>query len=198
VLVDISDIAAVRGDLPTLQWVYKRSSTYVSSGALMQAACHGHSHIIDWLLTNDKQQRKEDVWLGAAMGGHLGIMQAHGPRPRYPNFQDVRAALRGGHLDVVRWMVTEQYVYPLYWWMDLAVSSGSIQLVRWLCEGADMKINSPSYCYTAADGNHLALLQWLRANGCPWWDTVRLIEGSTHADTPAFQWAFANGAPRFA
>ena len=46
----------------------------------------------------------------------------------------------------------------------------------------------------AAEGGHLEVLQWARANGCPWdRDTIRLARANGHDDVVI--WAKANGAP---
>ena len=49
---------------------------------------------------------------------------------------------------------------------------------------------------TAARGGHLAVLQWLRANGCEWnADTLWAAEEKCHHDVA--DWACANGCPKY-
>lgn len=49
-------------------------------------------------------------------------------------------------------------------------------------------------CQCAARGGHLAVLQWLRENGCPWGvRTCSCAAGGGHLAAP--QWAPANGCP---
>ena len=46
----------------------------------------------------------------------------------------------------------------------------------------------------AAEGGHLELLQWARANGCLWnEDTCWMAAGGGHLEM--LQWARANGCP---
>ena len=42
----------------------------------------------------------------------------------------------------------------------------------------------------AAKGGHLEVLQWARANGCPWDRTTRDV-----ASGHVLEWALANGVP---
>jgi hypothetical protein len=48
-------------------------------------------------------------------------------------------------------------------------------------------------CWAAASGGHLEVLQWVRANGCPW-DYHTLTE-SRGVHLQLFNWAIANGCP---
>jgi hypothetical protein len=41
---------------------------------------------------------------------------------------------------------------------------------------------------------HLEVLQWLRANGCPW-DTSTCHWAAANGHFDMLSWAFANGAP---
>ena len=45
-------------------------------------------------------------------------------------------------------------------------------------------------CLRAAGGGHLEVLQWARANGCPWDVRLRQV-----AKGDTLEWAIANGAP---
>jgi hypothetical protein len=49
-------------------------------------------------------------------------------------------------------------------------------------------------CRAAARGGHLEVLQWVRANGCPWdVDTIARAREYGHDDVVI--WAKTNGAP---
>ena len=50
-------------------------------------------------------------------------------------------------------------------------------------------------CANAAKGGHLSVLQWAQANGCPWnWRTCEYAAGGGHLSV--LQWARANGWSR--
>ena len=54
--------------------------------------------------------------------------------------------------------------------------------------------NDTSSCYAAAQNGHLEILQWARANGCPWNKSTCVIAVERgHLDV--LQWARANGCP---
>jgi hypothetical protein len=49
-------------------------------------------------------------------------------------------------------------------------------------------------CQAAAKGGHLEVLQWARANGCPW-DNYTLINARHAGHLELVNWATANGCP---
>jgi hypothetical protein len=49
-------------------------------------------------------------------------------------------------------------------------------------------------CSSAASGGHLAVLQWLRANACPW-NEYTCSEAAANGHLQLLQWARANGCP---
>jgi hypothetical protein len=49
-------------------------------------------------------------------------------------------------------------------------------------------------CSGAAKGGHLNILQWARANGCPW-DEGTCDEAAWGGHLEVLQWARANGCP---
>eukprot|EP00173_Palmaria_palmata_P000761 Plantae.Rhodophyta-Palmaria_palmata.ctg13768.p1 GENE.Plantae.Rhodophyta-Palmaria_palmata.ctg13768~~Plantae.Rhodophyta-Palmaria_palmata.ctg13768.p1 ORF type:complete len:319 (-),score=6.47 Plantae.Rhodophyta-Palmaria_palmata.ctg13768:57-941(-) len=66
--------------------------------------------------------------------------------------------------------------------------------MQWLVsQGCQLKDNKWA-CTNAAIGGHLELLQWLRANDCPW-GTETAWRAARNGDTPMLQWMKANGCP---
>ena len=49
-------------------------------------------------------------------------------------------------------------------------------------------------CWAAARGGHLEVLQWARANGCPW-DEMTCSRAAEGGHLELLQWARANGCP---
>jgi hypothetical protein len=49
-------------------------------------------------------------------------------------------------------------------------------------------------CASAAQAGHLSVLQWARANGCPW-DNDTVVAAETHGHFEVLRWALANGCP---
>ena len=55
--------------------------------------------------------------------------------------------------------------------MWLAARSGNLELVQWLrAEGCPWH---PNTCYYAVDYGHVEVLRWVRQSGCPWNASVR-------------------------
>jgi|TARA_B110000977_G_scaffold164629_1_gene211291 hypothetical protein len=75
---------------------------------------------------------------------------------------------------------------------EFAVKGGQLEVLQWLrANGCPWGANT---CSHAAEGGHLEVLQWARANDCPWneYTCMRATEGG-HLEVP--QWARANGCP---
>ena len=49
-------------------------------------------------------------------------------------------------------------------------------------------------CHYAAEGGHLAVLRWARAQGCPWYEWT-CANAAAHGHLEVLQWARAQGCP---
>jgi hypothetical protein len=94
-----------------------------------------------------------------------------------------------------------------------ASAAGALKTLQWLVDHvSSISLNgwrkdcglpeAPQICAAAAGGGHLAVLQWLRANGCPWesdecaWGRGIVACVAAGSDRlAALQWARANGCP---
>ena len=73
-----------------------------------------------------------------------------------------------------------------------AAGSGQLEVLQWL-RANDCPWDEKT-CSQAACVGHLEVLQWARANGCPWVArTCRGAAGGGHLET--LQWLRANGCP---
>jgi hypothetical protein len=73
---------------------------------------------------------------------------------------------------------------------------GTVEVAKWAKERGCVSERGlhPHLCYKAASGGQLKMLQWLRANGCPWREeTCEVAASNGHLEV--LQWARANGAP---
>jgi hypothetical protein len=73
--------------------------------------------------------------------------------------------------------------------------SGSLEVLQHLqSEGLLCSLRNPEIGASAARGEHLKVLQWLHANGCPWDSkTCAVAAGGGHLEI--LQWLHANGCP---
>ena len=71
-------------------------------------------------------------------------------------------------------------------------SAGALKLLQWA--RANECPWDEETCAYAAQGGHLAVLQWARANGCPW-DKGTCTIAAQGGQLAVLQWARANGCP---
>ena len=68
-----------------------------------------------------------------------------------------------------------------------------LDMLRGLCYHGCSR-DAASTCSAAARGGHLAVLQWARANGCPW-DAWTCAYAARDGHLAVLGWALANGCP---
>ncbi len=75
-----------------------------------------------------------------------------------------RAAARGGHLEVLKWVRVNGCDWDAYtcaW----AADGGHLEVLEWArANGCDWDARTCTY---AVQRGHLKVLEWARANGCP-------------------------------
>jgi hypothetical protein len=74
-----------------------------------------------------------------------------------------------------------------------AAQGGHLAVLQWLhANGCPWDGRT---CEYAAEGGHLAVLQWLRANGCPWSSRAVCFVAAVNGQEAVLDWARANGCP---
>ena len=77
--------------------------------------------------------------------------------------------------------------------MKYAAENGYLTVLQWA------KANGCPWdrwtCASAARNGHLAVLQWARANDCPW-DELTCVFAAENGHLEALQWARANDCPQ--
>ena len=105
------------------------------------------------------------------------------------------AAARGGHLDVLQWMRSQDPPCPWNTWTcSVAAEHGHLGVLQWLrANGCSWDENTSSY---AARRGHLAVLQWLRSQDppCPW-DQQVCNEAARRGHLPTLQWLRSQDPP---
>ena len=74
-----------------------------------------------------------------------------------------------------------------------AAQRGHLEVLQWL-RANHCPWNSVKVCASAARGGQLAALQWLRATGCDW-DAHVCFEAIRKGDVEMLRWARENGCP---
>ncbi len=104
------------------------------------------------------------------------------------------AAAKRGDLRVIQAANSKGCPYNV-WTCDYAVRGGHLEILKWLHSEQRCLWNASTCAYAAMFG-HLEVLQWLRSEGCPWnsWTcSQHVFESHPHI----YKWAVDNGCPQF-
>ena len=101
-----------------------------------------------------------------------------------------------GSVALAKWALAEgcprenQYNYNM---AKVAARYGQAELVKWLCGEGGFAMDE-MVMWRAAQGGNLELVQWLRAEGCPWnYDTCTWAVEEGHVEV--LRWVRENGCP---
>jgi len=153
--------AAGAGHLAVLQWARANGCPW-NEETCAHAARNGHLHVLQWLRANDCEWGI-DTCREAARNGHLEVLQwarANG----CPWDGNVMAyAAKEGHVAILEWAHANGC--PKSDVCHHAAMGGRLDVLKWAVTkgfalGEDLHL-------TAAQGVHLTVLEWLRANDCP-------------------------------
>jgi hypothetical protein len=188
--------AARHGALASLQWA-RANRCPCNKHACRAAARFGHLAVLQWLRANGCGW-DEDTCQAAAGGGHLDVLQWARANGCDWDERTCSRAAGGGHLAVLQWA--------------RATGSGAGAAAPATGAGGDWgrapapvaDCSAPvavcdwdkDTCSEAAGGGHLEVLQWLRANGCPWplpWDIHPCSAAAGGGHLAVLQWERDNG-----
>lgn len=213
---DICVYAAEGGHVDVLQWLRTQGCVWYPN-ICDAAAAGGHLALLQWARAYEfghiftSHEDGERITFIPGTPDTPGSMHRHMHRHRHT----CTAAARGGHLDVLQWLRTGGITgYPPTW--VPGSTSGYFMLLNpypyqshALCDrvhtildrtmhreaspfGCDVCVWDDDTCAAAAEGGHLALLQWARANGCEW-SSSTCTEAARGGHLALLQWARANG-----
>jgi hypothetical protein len=204
--------AVFAGNLVKLQWLHTVKGYALNADVSERAASCGNIEILQWLATvcASKIVHTEQAMTAACANGHIQTVQYLMSRgSKYWDAQCCDVAARTGQLDLIKWMVinepfsstmnTRRYDGMMY----SAAVFGSIDVLHWLRYEHHVQYNA-SLIQRAAANNQLAVIQYLRAEGCPW-DTSACTAAAgygsmynTNAQSDrceTLQWLHENGCP---
>jgi hypothetical protein len=119
-----------------------------------------------------------------------------GPRPPFPQCTSWRRFATQPHTSSIA---------MLTWCAELGLlgdgdttrslaAAGWVECLQAMCGDGCPRSLRFGLCALAARNGHLGMLQWARANGCPW-DEVTCRRAARNGDLKMLQWARANGCP---
>lgn len=159
--------AALAGKLDVLKWLYARNFPRRVSPALY-AARAGHIHIIEWV--HEKfSANMGAVGYAAAKYGQWNVLEWLAYKyPRLAKQTRFSAmAARHGQSHIIRNMMrSDKFIWNTLYVAEEAAEGGHQEILE-LLWGAGVRMNHTSLTRSAARGDNLSVLQWLRAIGCP-------------------------------
>ncbi|CAK4505121.1 unnamed protein product [Aphanomyces euteiches] len=107
---DFFDLAAIRGNVPILEFLYRHRYQLSSPRAIQQAVMHGHVAVVEFLYTQTDATCPTRVMDLAAADGFLEIVQFLDKQDNIAcTTQAVDHAAANGHLDVVQWLLEHRH-----------------------------------------------------------------------------------------
>jgi len=101
-----------------------------------------------------------------------------------------RAAARGGHLGILRWLAGQGH--DLVDTLDVAAEYGHVDIVRWLWDGKGCRGDRRA-CEGAARRGHLDVIKWMHARGCAIDYGAVCREAAERGHLAIAEWAYAHG-----
>jgi hypothetical protein len=186
--------AARAGKLNTLTFLHDHGCSW-DSECYQLAAARGSVRILDFLLWNGcerPQEAAQELWRSAALGGHvttLDWLQRH----YFPNESWTplcEAAIEGDKVKVLDWAKRMRCQLNGDW-SSVAARHGSMAALRYFldagCEGLEV-------CYSAAQHNQLAVLEYAHQRGLLWDEEVCSV-AAENGHLAALTYAHENGCP---
>lgn len=203
----VSFMAAKKGHFHILRWMHSRS--YEMNYRTVNAAAEwGDYDMFAWLLGT----KGDGATKGVSFLSNWSLCHAargSGLRPEGEHQKIIEHLLRIN----IRWSHSTFYesvdtatVEMLQWMkrngcpdtapvetIEIAAENGRRDVLEWLCSepGTEYKLDANA-ARGAAQHGHLALLQWMRARGCPW-DYCAATGAATPKNLHVFRWMAANG-----
>jgi Ankyrin repeats (3 copies) len=171
--------AALAGDLIKLQWLHAITDCSVTAAACELAASGGSIEILQWLLEGAKDYDilSQAVMKEACASGQLQTVQyLVSNRCSFCATSCLTQAAQSGHLNLIKWMMADEpfkssynnnVSWNLHGMMNSAALGGRFDVMQWLRTEHDVQY-SASALTSAAEHDHLDVIQHLRSEGCPW------------------------------
>ncbi|RHY34183.1 hypothetical protein DYB32_001079 [Aphanomyces invadans] len=161
------DVAAAGGHLDVVKWLYNRGSR--SWRALLAAAKHGHTHVMEYLLGTSHKNWGPVSMDNAASMNYLDVLRCLQNHPHVASqHRAIDAAATNGHFEAVRLLHDMKLAKASVKAMDDAASRGWLNIVAFLHEHNAAGCTLAAMDNAAAHG-HLDVVKYLhkhRNEGC--------------------------------
>jgi hypothetical protein len=129
------------------------------------------------------------------MEGHIAVLSWARPNNGCPGMlkSTMEYAAQWGQLATVRSLRPNGCAWQ-GWVCEAAAFGGHLAVLQWLHAEGCPCARPERVCERAAEGGHMHVLQWLRANGYAW-DKRTCTRARENGHTAVLAWAMANGCP---
>jgi hypothetical protein len=161
---------ASRGHFELLRWCSQHGCPWDTAMAPFFAAKSSSIELMAWVLQQPRTQLYEDVMYTAAAQGHTAMCQLLHAKQCPWDWKSTRAAARGGHADVLRWLMDNGCPWNAQYMCEAAARGGSVEVLVHLQQQGLLTSAAllRSMLNTAANCNQLAAAKWLREQGAEW------------------------------
>jgi hypothetical protein len=185
-------VAGLHADIPTLVALAELGMPH-SNVAVLAAALSGRLHILQHLLDTKVWPKPRVLGHYAARSGSVSMLNWLKAQSWCP-FDDYTCdgAAIGGHLAILQQLRSDGCEWDVESIACYAACSGSIELVEWLRQQG-IAINAEVLAWAAGSG-HIALCEHLRSRGCDW-DADACNEAASYGDVNMLRWLRERGCP---
>jgi hypothetical protein len=172
--------AASNGHFELLRWCYEHGCHFEEPwDAPAFAAQSGNIELVTWVLQLEQQVNApllEDTMCAAALRGHTAMCEFLRAQQCPWDRSVSRAAAVRGHLDCLRWLLDNGCPWEARQLCMSAAEGGSVEVCAWSQQQGILASTSmlTDMLNKAAEYNHLAAVQWLRAQGAEWPTAIQL------------------------
>lgn len=178
---------ATKGYLHILEWMYNIVSFECTQETFTKAVKNGHYALVEWFIqkgfvfVNDsslrvavksgnldlvkkfyrKDTKNDDLFVVCALHGYLDILEWLHNNGYVPSREKYGLALavRGGHSDIVDWLLQNTKSRPTQSEFLVAVEKGLLSMVKNFFS-LDENLLTEETLFLASKGNHLDIVQW--------------------------------------
>jgi hypothetical protein len=153
------DIAAEKGNLKILKWLYQQGMV-MDVNTANYAAAFGHLDILNWLTSLDPPVYPDSRGANAtASRGFIFILEWLKDNRIYPSLAGLDNAALKGHPNTVKWIVQHLNIIPTAEIANSAAKNGHLEILNWL---AQQRVFPDRRGVLGVIGNnHLKTLKWM-------------------------------------
>jgi hypothetical protein len=196
ILLRVLGFIGVGDNLETLKVNQRwRSLCPLPRSVLSKAAGIGDLHHVKWLVQRGSHGSQMQSAANVAVHNkHLHIMQYLHSAGCQLQQSYCKLAAKQADLEMLRWLRANDAPWDIADVACCAAERGSIEIMTWLQEQGAVFSEATMASATRSKAKGVAMCSWLRANSCPWDESVMQAAAAGNR-VAALRWLHANGCP---